>query len=900
MEERVDRLIPYGHTDFWVCTFHAFGERVLRNNSLELGIAPDFDILSAAEQVVLFRENLFDFPLSHYRPLGNPTRFIQAVLLLIARAKDEDVTPGSYQEHVQKLERQLGESLDNSELCERVAKQRELAAVFEQYQGLLARESKLDFGDLITLTLKLFRSHPAVLADYQRRFRYILIDEFQDTNYAQFQLVKLLAGSHRNVTAVGDDDQSVYKFRGAAISNILGFLDTYPDARLVALTRNYRSAQRILNICYRLIQHNNPDRLESQQGIDKRLVAERDNDAVVSILHHDTLLTEAERVAGLIKQQVEQGKSRWSDCAILVRANDHARPFLNALNVAGIPWRFSGNEGLYNQEEVRLLISFLRAIVKPDDSLSLYYLASSQVYRMPALALSLCMSHASRANMSLLHVMRHLDEIAALKNELSAESVATVDRLLLDLEQYAELGATLSTGELLYRFITGTGLLAVLTKDPSTTTERKVKNIARFFDLVRRSCEVLRENRVATFMVHLDTLIEAGDNPPIAEAELDEDAVNVLTIHKAKGLEFPVVFMVSLVRGRFPSSFRREPIPLPDELVADKLPGGDFHRQEERRLFYVGMTRARDELYLTSAEDYAGRRLRKISPFVLEATSLSPEDIPISTSGTMEAIERNAPQVESYVRSRRQIPEDQTLSLSYFQIDDYLTCPLKYKYVHILRVPVMQHHTIVYGKALHDAVQHYYRFKMQRREPSLEDLIACFESAWVSEGFLSKRHERARFQKGKDTLAGFYTRSQNEATLPTYIEKEFSFWHGRDRVIGRWDRVDVVDGWARITDFKSSEITKPEVAERRVKGSLQLSIYALAYQQIVGKVPEEVGLHFLDTGLAAYIRPNDEMLKAVGVKIEKASKGIRHGVFAPEPGYVACRYCPYQRICPSR
>ena len=212
----------------------------------------------------------------------------------------------------------------------------------------------------------------------------------------------------------------------------------------------------------------------------------------------------------------------------------------------------------------------------------------------------------------------------------------------------------------------------------------------------------------------------------------------------------------------------------------------------------------------------------------------------------------------------------------------------------------MQHHAIVYGKALHEAVQHYYRVRMQGKEPSLADLVSRFEHAWVSEGFFSERHEKARFEKGKRTLEDFYHRSRKEAVLPTHIEKEFSFLCGRERVVGRWDRLDVTDGWARITDFKSSDVAEQDTAEQKVRGSLQLCIYALAYREVFGRVPQEVGLYFLETGLAAYLRPTDEMIQYARTSIETASKGIRRGVFAAEPGYIACRYCPYQRICPAR
>jgi len=398
---------------------------------------------------------------------------------------------------------------------------------------------------------------------------------------------------------------------------------------------------------------------------------------------------------------------------------------------------------------------------------------------------------------------------------------------------------------------------------------------------------------------YLDLLIQAGDNPAVAEADLESDAVNVLTIHKAKGLEFPVVIMVSLISQRFPSPFRREAIPLPDELIRDILPSGDFHRQEERRLFYVGMTRAKKELYFTSAEDYGGKKLRKVSPFVLEALDLSPREVSIHRCSALEVIGRNAPPRRKEKVSLRKIPVNDILTLSHFQVDDYLTCPLKYKYIHILRVPILQHHAVVYGKALHEAIQKYYLYKMQGRKLSLEELIACFENSWVNEGFISREHEERRLEEGRSTLAGFYKRAEEEDILPTYIEKEFNFVLDRDRITGRWDRVDVINGKVSIIDYKSSQVRDKKKADKRTKESLQLGIYALAYYKIFGKIPDSVKLHFLETGIVGEAHLTEDDLDAVVDKIRKASRGIREGIFNPQPSYISCRFCPYQSICPD-
>ncbi len=255
------------------------------------------------------------------------------------------------------------------------------------------------------------------------------MDEFQDTNYAQFELVKLLAARHRNVAVVGDDDQAIFRFRGASMSNILDFDRTYPDARQVVLQENRRSPQAVLDAAYRLIQHNNPDRLEVAQKIDKRLISTVGTGEAPRHLPFDTVSTEADQVAELIREEHERGRP-YRDVAVLVRANHDADHYLRALNMRGIPWTFSGNAGLYGRPEVRLLIAFLRSVVYTDDSVSLHYLASSDVYQVPIVDLTKCATYANRKNRHLFDVLH--DVPADL--EVSDEGRLAIARLVADLE----------------------------------------------------------------------------------------------------------------------------------------------------------------------------------------------------------------------------------------------------------------------------------------------------------------------------------------------------------------------------------------------------------------------------------------------------------------------------------
>lgn len=324
MEERIDRLLPYGYVDILISTFHSFGERILREYGLEVGLDTRFRILSAAEQWLLLRNAQSTLPLKHYKPLGNPTRFLHALLTNFSRAKDEMVTPDQYLEYAQSLPKA---SEEEKEVAEKTL---EVAECYGAYEQLLRDSGHLDYGDLILQTLRLVQERPSVAANARKRFTHILVDEFQDTNFAQYELVKQLAAPRNNLTVVGDDDQSIYKFRGASISNILEFKRDFPGSAEVSLVRNYRSAQNILDLAYSFIQKNNPNRLEAQlndtmlQGkgrplanpISKKLKSSHAGKGTIRLLEEADADTEASAVVDDILHKKKAEGASWNDFAI--------------------------------------------------------------------------------------------------------------------------------------------------------------------------------------------------------------------------------------------------------------------------------------------------------------------------------------------------------------------------------------------------------------------------------------------------------------------------------------------------------------------------------------------------------------------------------------------------------
>ncbi len=907
MVERVDRLVPYGHTDANISTFHAFGDRLLREHALEAGLSDRSSVLSRAEQIIFLREHLFALPLDRYRPLGNPTRFLSALVTLISRLRDEDLAPSTYLAAAERLADAAFANPSDEAMAEQAANQRELAATYAAYERLMRGSDRLDFGDQVSLALRLLRDHPAVLAEERNRYRYILVDEFQDTNHAQWEMVRLLAAEHGNVTVVGDDDQSIYRFRGAALGNILGFREAYPKATSVVLVDNYRSRQPILDAAHRLIKHNDPDRLEAREGLDKRLKARsrfarpESEAGPIELAGFTTGSDEADAIADRIGASMRAGR-RAGEHAILVRGNRDADPYLRALNMAHIPWRFSGTAGLYRQPEVRVLISFLRAVNDPDDSVSLYDLATSEIFGLSPADVTLAMNRARRRRASLGVALAEACDRPE-DSPFTLRALEVVQRLMGSLATHRSMSTERTCGELLYHFISTSGWLARLAHEARETGEERLANVARFFEIVRRQGGLLRDDRLPFLVAQLDTLIETGDDPSTADAEPDEgEAVHVLTYHKAKGLEFGVVYMVGLVADRFPGRDRRDLLEMPDELLADAPPADESHHTaEERRLFYVGMTRAREELILTWAADYGMHRSR-VSQFVTEALDLPPATPSESVRpALLEQLGRHqgSPTSHAPVAPRRALG-DRPLSLSYGQIHDYLECPAKYRFGHAIRIPTPVSHQMVYGRALHAAAQAYHRRQMVGRPMTLEELDAALDAAWESVGFLTREHEEARRAAAHDAVRRFWEEQQRDPARPTAIEQDFTVAFGPDRLRGRYDRVDRDEaGRVVITDYKSSDVRDLTTANRRSRESLQLSIYALAYEAQHGSLPDELALHFLESGIVGRSDAGEKRLERAQAKLTLAADGIRAGQFAATPSAMACGYCPFREICPD-
>ena len=567
MRERVDKIVGFGAESIWVSTFHSSCVRILRRYIDRLGFDHNFAIYDTDDQKSLMKDicKRLEIDTKVYKE--------RAILAAISSAKDELISPEEYQ---------LNTMSDFSK--------KKIALAYLEYQKELKKNNALDFDDLIVKTVELFQACPDVLDYYQERFRYIMVDEYQDTNTAQFKFVSLLAAKYRNLCVVGDDDQSIYKFRGANIGNILGFEKIFPDAMVIRLEQNYRSTQNILNAANEVIKNNVGRK-------DKTLWTENQEGEKIHFRQFMNAYEEAEYIVGDISKKVREKDGDYRDFAILYRTNAQSRLFEEKMLMANIPYKLVGGVNFYARKEIKDLLSYLKTVDNARD-----YLAVRRIINVPkrgigATTLTRVQDYAVQKDISFYEALREASQIPSL-----GRAAAKVEPFVTFIQTMRSKAEYLSPSELLKEIIEETGYVTELQAEGTEEAEARIENID---ELITKVVTYEEENEEPTLSGFLEEVALVAD---IDSVDGDDNQVLLMTLHSAKGLEFPYVYLAGMEDGIFPSYMT---------ITADD----PTEIEEERRLCYVGFTRAMRDLTLTCAQQRMIRgetQYNKVSRFIKE------------------------------------------------------------------------------------------------------------------------------------------------------------------------------------------------------------------------------------------------------------------------------------------
>ena len=906
MSDRLERLVGHHAIEVTTATFHGFAQQLIHRYGLEIGVTPGAPLLTDVELWLLMNREFDRFGfLKYYRPHGNPTKFLRALITHIQRAKDENISVEQYREFAQSAalntDRVDGPQSDDAE------RWNELAESYATYQTIMLEKGLMDFGDLMLYANKLVQTRPSVRARLQQRYKYIVVDEFQDTNMAQYDLVRALLGAEQNITMVGDDDQSIYKFRGASVDNILQFRSHFPTRTEVFLTENYRSQQEILDAAYTMIQHNNPERLETNG--EKKLHAARGSGTRVCAHQFATAVQEARWIAGEIKKMIDAGCAP-PQIAVLARASSHLEETANELQRLGVSYVIAQTDGLLRTRVVIDLLSLLRAALDRTNSSAWYQITISRISNIPTSDLVETVAHAKRKNITLARAV--LFEFAP---ELSAEGKAALFELARKLKLDPDFLRTNKASAIVYQLLEQSGYFKALLNEinsGSTIAMTDMTLVNQFLEFVAEWEARHPQATPFEFLADCDRLLELGEEGQQALDTSVIDAVQLLTVHSSKGLEFDRVFVVSMIEGRFPGTERADGIELPEALVREQQHPEDHHTQEERRLAYVAFTRAKSELFVTCAEKYSSSenaRVRKPSRFIAEAgCSIAP----IVTADVHH--DADTPQAEHAPLS---IAAEKKNSFSFTQLQSFEKCPYQYWFAHVLKLPTRTKWTMQFGRSLHGALQEWYEllresasaqqgslFDLAPREdhtdtPAVDTLVDLLRRSWISDGYPSRPFEEKKMSEAEGMLRQYYKQHAGHWTMPSFIEQRFRVVIGGEVLTGSIDRMDILpSGEIEIIDYKTG--TPKSSDDLKFDDKEQLLIYQLAAQRQFSLTPTLLSYYYLQNNEKASFVAQEKDLQKIEDFVGETVAAIRTSSFAAKPSPHVCGNCDFKEICPYR
>jgi DNA helicase-2/ATP-dependent DNA helicase PcrA len=888
-------------------TFHAYCNELLKQQG------QDFDVLDDQDLWIFLRKRIRELNLKYFVRAANPSKFLFDLLDFLRRCHDELVSPEKYCEYVDQLQRgelpapRVARSKEGEELstAEIFGKCREIASVYAAVEAMLKERGLGTFSHMITRAHQLLATQIQVLQAAQTHARFILVDEFQDANFAQIKILSFLAGSARNIFAVGDPDQGIYRFRGASSAAFGFFLRQFPEAKLVVLEKNRRSVTPILRCAFSVISKNPPafdfGSVASSRYQRAALQSARDEAALLAgpLTNQPVQIVtfpgkdfeaEAADIALCIAEQKRKLRCRWRDFAILYRSHGHRNEAVAELATRGIPFTIE-NMDVADAPEVRDLLACLTAMVRPDDAASLLRIAAMPQFAIKGEDFRAAMRSADRKSQDSARVPIR----AALKEIAGGPGLlARIDHAKAEIDSRS--GSAVSALQVVVR---------------EFELPRAAGSIEAMADFIQRwekkkAKEINESGKLSEFLVYLELFREAAG--AIALKSQEEDAVHLMTAHAAKGLEFNHVFIIRANQSSFPTNYRESLFEFPRELYdADAVSDADdklLCEQEERRLFYVAMTRSRDTLTLCAKQGTG--KVDKTPPGILREL-LKDKTIsqylvhrqPRPFQTDMFAETETSAAACSRIKQWFSLPPASQLNarLSATAIESYDTCPLKFKLSRDWRLPDELSGALQYGAAIHSVLLTYFESVRLERPLTDEQLFDRFREILAANGIVERYQQELYEAQGIEQLSGFLA-ALRESGMPSVLHTEVSFETkiGDSTVVGRIDRVDHKGGENRVAlvDYKTG---KPK-DDRDADKSLQLSIYALAAQQKWGYQVDQVSFYNLDGNQAVVTTREAAQLEEAKRKVEEVAAKIKEGNFEAKPGY-HCNFCVYRSLCPA-
>jgi len=899
MRDRLRGLL--GGKALQATTFHDFCLNLLQRAGC------NFDVLDEQDIWIYLRRRIRDLRLEHFVRAANIGQFLSDLLKFMDRCHDELVTPAKYSDYVARLGRgecelpRVAKSKNPLPEEETVDRCREIARVFETVEQWLIQDNLGTFSHMIVRAHALLERDPEALAEARSRSRFILADEFQDANFAQVKILARLSGAEGNVFAVGDPDQSIYRFRGASSAAFELFRRQFPNSGLVVLDKNRRSTTPILRSAFALIEKNPPAIAgRSGESIHYRrtpLVSARDEEATASgtppprAKVECIVLTEKDsegpEVAGFIRDLQRKSKCKWSDIGVLYRSHYHRDDLVEKLGEGDIPFVIERLD-ISRTPEALDLFACLRAVVDSGDDVSLFRVAARPHFRVDPQELRQALRAIARESRE--------GAIVPLSSALGRVTGGSEvsDALRVTREEIRRDGAA------------GKRAIEILLKhmgfDKNSAVVRAILNFVGNWERKRFNRNHTSLEELADYLEYFE---DANGVIP-QEPEEERDAVRLMTVHSAKGLEFRHVLILRANSNSFPSSYKETLVEFPKELRdPDSLTEEDdreLSRQEERRLFYVAMTRARDSVHIYSKQ---GRGKNKnpdgYMRELIENRGLEPWFVSVGARGAQESLDmfgRAAYPAESKVGEWCDLPVlaglDAKLSAS--AIDTYERCGLQFKFQRDWKLPEDPAAAMQFGASMHRVLKTYYDSIRQGRPKTEEEILALFRQdlaqARIQEPYQHELYEKLGVAQLQDHLA-----SQSKRAIEVlHTEERFEVQVGKTTVAGRMDRIDrLPDGSVMIVDYKTGKARDQKAADE----SLQLSLYAIAAAEKWGYRVGALALHNLEDDVSVITTRSEADLAAARERVKHAAEGIAAEDFPIRTG-THCAFCAYRNLCPKQ